>query len=90
MPRTRTENLAADYFAAKRSRKFAETGEYIVASVSQLAYGLTVHLAEPIVTSGAATPRLELFCLHGRAIGGRHLTRASFYGNGSWPMTARE
>ena len=44
MPGARTQDLAADYFAAKRLRKFAKAGGYIVACVSQLAYGLTVHL----------------------------------------------
>ena len=57
MPGTRTEDLAADYFAAERLRKLAEAGEFIIASVSQLAYGLIVHL---IVMPGAAALRLGL------------------------------
>jgi hypothetical protein len=44
MPGTRTENLAADYFAAKRLRELTEVDELIVASVSQLTYDLSVHL----------------------------------------------
>jgi hypothetical protein len=44
MSGTRTENLATDYFAAKRSRKFTEVERLIVASVSQLRYDFSVHL----------------------------------------------
>src|SRR5207249_11226581 len=41
---SRAENLAANYFTLKRLRELAQSGEFIVASVSKLAYGLTVHL----------------------------------------------
>ena len=55
VPGTRTENLAADYFAAKRLRELTEVDELIVASASQLTYDLSVHL-KLIVMPGAAAP----------------------------------
>lgn len=80
MPGTRAENLAADYFPAEGSRELTEVEKLIVASVSQFAYDLSVHLENP-----SSCPRRRYsasgFLLPIRVIGS--LLHASFSGSGS-------